>query len=143
MLTLTATPDPNNRFLCWATPTPADCPGSMDPQYSVTLSGDLTIWVYFALKGYNIFVTVVGAGADGLVEAPDDSGLPGGIRCQLVAGVQSGLCDATQSYGDRSTYLSARAGEGSVFVGWSGDCTGVCAPLPGGAYYITATFAKE
>ncbi len=146
-LTLTATPDPNNFFLCWATPTP-DCPGSMDPQYNVTLSGDLTIWVYFALYGYDISVTVVGAGADGVVEAPDGSDLPGGINCQLAAGVQSGQCGAHQWYGARSTSLSARAAEGSVFVGWTSGCTAVggttceLAPLPGGSYSVTATFAR-
>ena len=148
VLTLTATPDPNNRFHCWATPTPFDCPGSMDPQYTVTISGDVTIWAYFVLFGYNIFVTVVGAGADGVVEAPGDNALPGGISCQLVAGVQSGRCSASQSYGARSTSLSAHAGEGSVFVGWTGPCSAngnTCAldPLPGGDYSVTATFAKQ
>ena len=148
VLTLRATPDPNNRFLCWST-TPQNCPDfSMDPQYSVTLTGDLTITAYFYLLGYGISVTVVGAGADGLVEAPDGSDLPGGISCQLVAGVQSGKCSALQWYGARSTGLSAYAPEGSVFVGWTG-CSAVnvtaCEldPLPGGGYSVTATFAKQ
>jgi hypothetical protein len=140
VLTLSAAPDPNNRFLYWDTP---NCPFSNAPDCVITVTGNMTVTAYFGLLGYAVNVTVVGAGADGVVNSFEPLT---GIACQLVAGAQSGTCSGTQLYGARSTNLYAQAFSGSVFVGWSGDCTGTScalAPLPGGSYSVTATFAKE
>ena len=141
---LTATPDPNNRFLWWEAP---GCFQSRDPTCVLTVTGDVTVKAFFYLEGYGISVTVVGPGADGLVEGGVFPGTPGfAIECQLVAGVQTGTCGAFQTYGDRSVGLDARAAPGSVFVGWSGDCSGtscVIEPAPGGGRAVTATFAKQ
>lgn len=148
LLTLTAIPDSNNRFLQWETAIPCQQPHQpQDPVCILPLNGAVTVTVYFYLQGYGVGVTVQGDGADGFVEGHltvQD------INCELVAGVQSGICVAEQWYGARSTFLDAHARPGSVFVGWGGDCSasgsaGSCelAPKPGGGYSVTATFAKE
>ena len=84
----------------------------------------MTVTAYFALHGYFVGVTVEGAGADGVVDGLIVNG-GGDLNCQLVAGVQSGSCAAQQQFGDRQTALQAHAFPGSIFVGWSGDCTGM------------------
>jgi len=142
-VTVTATPEPNSGFVEWKTPT--ICPDIKNPTCTFTASTSVSVTAYFALKGYTTGVTLVGPGADGTVTG---FGNPFPPRiCQLVAGVQSGSCMVEQWYGGRATTLQAMPGPGSVFVGWSGDCTGTSpscsvAPLPGGTRRVTATFSR-
>ncbi len=142
VLTLTATPDPLNFFQGWRTP---DCDQLQSHECVVTVRGDLAIKAGFALQPYQTTVTVLGPGADGsiLIDSPNFTN-----ECILNAGVQSGTCSVIQFFGDRKTFVSAHAFAGSVFVGFSGDCTGTSdfctlAPRPGGSYFVTATFAKQ
>jgi hypothetical protein len=48
---------------------------------------------------------------------------PAGITCSAAAGTSSGTCSAQFESGT-AVALSATAGVGSVFTGWSGDCGG-------------------
>jgi len=150
VLYLTATPELRSQFLWWEAP---GCFHSRVPKCVLTITGDVTVTAFFYIEGYGISVTVVGPGADGVVEGSgfvepgEPTGTPGhSIECQLVAGVQTGNCAATQTHGDRPFNLNASAGPGSVFVGWSGDCSGtscVIEPDPGSAHSVTATFARQ
>lgn len=142
VLTLTATPDVNNNFLWWQA---RGCADYQNPVCTFTVVSDATVTSYFYLEFYSIAVTMVGDGADGFVEGFMSPGGPGrDIACELVAGVQQGVCTGVQWYGARGVGLTARAMPGSVFVGFSGDCEGgYCEPSPGTAYAVTATFRKE
>lgn len=143
VITLLGTPGENSFFLQWEGP----CPSGQNPTCVVTLDGPVTVTGFFALEGYSFTVAVEGTGADGTVESSASGGPATFSECQLTAGVQSGQCGGFQSYGTRSVMVTARAGTGSVFVGWSGDCTAtgtdcVIAPTPGGSRSVKATFAR-
>jgi hypothetical protein len=141
-VTVTAIPDTNTFFVEWASP---GCPSSNNAACNLTATGTVSLIAHFALKTYSTVITMEGPGADGTVVGFGQPFPPS--FCNLRAGVQSGSCTVNQMYGGRSTTLEAQAEPGSVFVGWSGDCTGTArtcsvAPLPGGTRRVTATFSR-
>lgn len=146
VLTLLATPkEETTLFFFWQVP---GCGFDNNPCV-VTVTGDSTLPAFFRRLHYTVGVTVVGDQANGIVTGYITPGGPGrDIECSLVNGVQTGTCGAEQWYGARALGLDAHAFDGSVFVGWSGDCTGSSTSCllpgnPGGSYHVTATFAKQ
>jgi len=68
---------------------------------------------------------------------------PTGINCTSTAGAASGTCTANYNSGAGVT-LTATPATGSVFSGWSGDCTGSgsCLVNMTAGRSVTATFLK-
>jgi len=97
---LTATPDANYTFTGWS----GDASGSTNP-LTVTMDSDKNITATFALNQYTLTVNMTGTG----------SGTVGG----------GGSFD----YGTIHQ-VTASAGTGSTFTGWSGDCSGSTSPFP-------------
>ena len=83
-------------------------------------------------------LTVQGAGTG----AGDVTG--SGIACQITGGSTSGICADDYNDGTAVT-LTATAGAGSVFAGWSGHCggTGTCQVTMNQARTVTATFNTQ
>jgi hypothetical protein len=97
----------------------------------VTLNADTTVTATFAaIPTYTLTVSENGTGS-GIVTSS-----PAGIRC-------GSTCSHGYASGTQVT-LSATAGSGSTFAGWSGACSGsgTCAVTMSGAKAVTATFDK-
>jgi hypothetical protein len=80
--------------------------------------------------GVTLTVTLAGSGSGTVFSTP------GGVTCGS---------DCTQGYGSGVTVtLTATPASGSIFTGWSGDCTGTgaCVLTMNGARSITATFQR-
>lgn len=114
----------------------------------VVTGAGLIINAAIQLNGWNFTVAAQGAQANGNIEvASSYNGPP--INCVLTDGAQSGPCGGFQSFGTRSIVLVPHPAAGSVFVGWSGDCTvagdqcTLPTPGPDGHRSATATFAKQ
>jgi hypothetical protein len=104
----------------------------------VTLSSDSTLHVSFAPAPTYLAVTMVGPGVDADINGNE-------IMCQLTGGVQGGMC-AQRYYGGVLDFSLRVYPRNSVFLGWSGACTGtdIFCPLtsrPGDTVRVTATFA--
>jgi PKD repeat protein len=125
VVTLTATPDASSSFTGWA----GDCSGTgscevtMDQSHSVTAT--------FAAKAFNLAVPKMGSGSGVVMSSP------AGIGCG----------DICQASFDASTVvtLTATPDASSIFIGWSGDCsgTGGCQVAMDRFRSVTATFAAE
>lgn len=140
-LDLVATGDSLNRFLQWD----GACAAQFTATCRITVQGDTTILVYYYIVGYDVSATLVSPdGATGWVAAQGSSWIRPD-RCYLE--VSPTGCGWSQGMGGRSVYIEAGADSGSIFLGWSGDCTGserVCSvnPNPGGMRAVTATFGR-
>ncbi|MBE7447929.1 MAG: hypothetical protein HS111_03260 [Kofleriaceae bacterium] len=103
----------------------------------VTIGGDTSVTATFTLESYTLSVVREGnAAAAGLVTSA-----PSGITCDAA----TGDCDHTYLFGTSVT-LTATAGSGSTFAGWSGGgCagTGPCAVTIDAARTVTATFTLD
>ncbi len=122
-VTLTASPDAGSLFSGWS----GDCSGSGD--CILTMDGDHSVTATFSLPTYTLDVTPAGDGS-GTVTS-----LPAGIDCGLT-------CSAPYSAGSSVT-LTASPDAGSLFSGWSGDCSGSgdCILTMDGDHSVTATFS--
>jgi hypothetical protein len=131
-VTLTAAPAAGSRFGGWS----GACAGSAG--CSVTLDQARSVGAAFELVPFTLTVTGTGAGA-GRVTAD-----PAGIDCALDAGAASGVCAAGFPGGTRVT-LTAAAGPGAVFTGWSGACSGTdaCVVTVTEAIGVSAGFGRE
>jgi len=130
-------------FVYWKTMAP--CPTGTTAVCTFTATGTTQLSAYFALRGYTTSVVIMGTG-DGSVSAMNIIGQPP-PTCNYAAGVMSGTCVSTQSYGARATRLQAFPAPGSTFAGWGGDCSGtdlVCLvpPIVNGTRQVTATFSR-
>jgi hypothetical protein len=122
-VTLTATPDASSDFTGWTgagcTGT-GDCVATMDAARSATAS--------FTLKTETLDVNASGSGTGSITSSP------AGIDCGAT-------CSAGFDYGT-VVGLTATPDAGSMFVGWTGDCTGLgaCNVTLDQARSVTATF---
>ena len=123
-VTLTATPSTGANFQVWGgacSGTAATCTVQMTAARAVTAS--------FSTVNFPLTVTRAGAGTGTVTSAP--------------AGISCGT-DCAESYAQYTAVtLTAAAGSGSLFSGWSGACTGTgsCSVTMSAARNVTATFA--
>ncbi len=123
-VTLTATPAVGSAFAGWS----GGCSGSA-ATCLVTMSAAMSVTANFTLNTYPLTVTRAGTGS-GTVTAT-------GIDC-------GNDCSETYPYGTAAT-LTAAPAAGSVFAGWSGDCSGsaaTCEVTIVAATSVTATFTQ-
>ena len=115
LVTLTATPGAQKRFVGWS----GSITGSVSPiQFPIT--GDMTVLATFEDDVYPLTTNVVGSGS--IAKSPDQ---PAGY------------------FIGQEVMLTAVPASGSEFVGWSGDVTGTSPTVPitiTGAMSVTATF---
>jgi len=125
VVTLNAAPDPGSAFTGWS----GDCSGSDTCQ--LTMSQARSVTATFTRSNFGLVVSKLGGGT-GLVNSS-----PAGISC----GVN---CQASFTSGSTVT-LSAAPAAGSVFAGWSGDCSGdgSCQLTMSQDRSVTATFAPN
>jgi PKD repeat protein len=125
VVTLTAYPGPGSVFAGWS----GDCSGTGSCQ--LTMSQARSVTATFVAGSFALTVSRQGAGAGQV------SSSPGGIGCG------SG-CQASFGPGTVVT-LTATPDAGSLFAGWSGDCsgTGGCRVTMSQARSVTATFAPN
>jgi Divergent InlB B-repeat domain/PASTA domain len=123
-VTLTAAADANSVFAGWSG---GGCSGT--GACTVTLSADTTVTASFVpLRTLTVARSGNGSGAV--------TSSPAGISCGASCSAQ--FVDAT------SVTLTASPDSGSLFTGWSGDCTGTepCVLSMAGNHSVTAGFAK-
>jgi len=124
-VTLTAAPDTGSTFTGWS----GECSGT--GACVVSMTGDKAATASFALQQYTLAVTKAGTGSGTVTSNP------AGINCGAD-------CNEAYNYGTSVT-LTATPDAGSVFTGWSGDCsgTGACVFSMTGDKAATATFALQ
>jgi PKD repeat protein len=125
VVTLTATPDAGSVFAGWS----GDCSGTGSCQ--VTMNQARSMTATFAPNSFMLTVSKQGTGSGQVSSSPH------GITCG--AG-----CQASFDTGAVVT-LTATPDPGSVFAGWSGDCSGTvsCQVTISQARSVTATFAPN
>jgi PKD repeat protein len=125
-VTLTATPDASSVFTGWT-----GCTATGPNTCTVALNADQTVTATFASSTPTLTITKQGTGS-GTV-----SSSPAGISCGTS-------CQATFPIGSYVT-LTATPDPGSVFTGFSGDCTATqsCQIAMNQNHSITATFAPN
>ncbi|HRQ64707.1 MAG TPA: hypothetical protein PKZ76_07590 [Xanthomonadaceae bacterium] len=130
-VTLTATPDSGWLFDGWIGCTPTDEPG----QCNITLNSAASVTALFVQQATDILVDFSGAGEGSVTSSP------AGIDCFSGGPACFGEFDG----GDGPVTLTASPDSGSVFFGWSGDCTGTgpCVLGPSGEFQVTARFEPE
>ena len=120
VVTLTATPEPNAVFAGWS----GACSGT--GPCVVTMNADVAVTATFDTA--NVTVTKAGDGSGTVISSP------AGINCGI---------DCTEPYLPGTTVtLTATPSATSVFLGWSGACsgTGTCVVVAGSDASVTATF---
>ena len=120
LVSLTATPAIGSVFTGWS----GDCSGT--GTCDTTMSAARNVTATFALQQYSLTVSKAGSGT-GTVTG-------NGINCGATCGVSLNTGTAVS--------LTAAPASGSVFTGWSGDCsgTGTCDTTMSAARSVTATF---
>jgi hypothetical protein len=120
---LTAVPDVRSDFVGWS----GACAG-LDPVCSVTMTESISVTASFALKPFPLSVNKAGRGTGTVTSNP--GGIDCGMACSQIFSV------------DTEVTLTAQAAADSMFVGWSGACTGVagCRVTLTQAQSVTATF---
>jgi hypothetical protein len=123
VVTLTATPNTSSDFTGW---TGEGCSGTGD--CVVTLDQARSVTATFTLKTETLNVSKSGTGTGSVTSSP------AGIDCGAT-------CPAGFDYGT-VVGLTATPDAGSMFVGWTGDCTGTgaCNVTLDQARAVTATF---
>lgn len=128
-VTLTASPATGSTFAFW---TGGGCSGSQNT-CTVTVNQARNVQATFTLNEYTLAVTKQGGGTGTVTSAP------GGINCGAT-------CSANYTHGTSVT-LAATPGEGSDFVGSSGDgCSDTdpsCTLTVDQARSVAATFALQ
>jgi hypothetical protein len=124
-VTLTATAGPSSLFAGW-TAWPGECQ-STGP-CAVTLDTSRQVTATFVATSLDLVVSKTGSGSGQVTSSP------AAITCGAT-------CQATFSPGS-TVNLSATPSAGSLFVGWSGDCSGtaVCQVVMDRARTVYATF---
>jgi PKD repeat protein len=124
-VTVTATPDPGWRFTGWA----GDCTGTGTCQ--VTMNQAHYVTANFGPETFDLSVARQGSGSGQVTSSP------AGIICGTT-------CQVSLDPGAVVT-LTASPDTGSIFTGWSGDCsgTGTCQVIMNPAHSVTANFAAE
>ncbi len=126
-VTLTAEPDPDNRFVGWTGPCSDDsltCDLFMDEDYSAT--------AIFEPMTYNLTLSKKGSGKGKVTSSP--SGITCGNDCD---GDFTSLSSVT---------LTANPDSGNRFTGWTGPCTGsalTCEVFMNRDYTPSATFCPK
>jgi uncharacterized repeat protein (TIGR02543 family) len=123
VVTLTATPATGSVFDGWS----GDCTGT-DP-CNVTMDQARSVTATFSVANFDLTVSLSGAGTGTVTSSP--------------AGIDCGS-DCSESYPFNTVVtLTATPATGSVFDGWSGDCTGTdpCNVTMDQARSVTATFS--
>ena len=123
VVNLTATPAEGSLFSGWG----GACSGTGTCQ--LTMSGDQSVTASFALAPKTLTVSKTGAGTGTVTSDPP------GIDCGPI-------CTHAFEHGTSVT-LTAAPADGSVFTGWSGDCSGMgtCELTMGVDHSVTASFA--
>ena len=121
-VTLTATAGSGSTFAGWS----GACTGT--GTCSVTMSAAKSVTATFNTVQFALTVTEAGTGSGTVTSSP------AGISCPTT-------CSANYNSGTPVT-LTATAGTGSTFAGWSGACsgTGTCQVTMSAAQSVTATF---
>ncbi len=125
-VTLTATPDAGSVFTGWS----GDCSGT-DTTATVTMTGPKMCIATFQ-AGYTLSVAIAGTGSGTVTSSP------AGISC-------GSDCSEAYNPGTNVT-LTATPDTGSVFTGWSGDCSGTNATVTvtmNSNKTCTATFTQQ
>jgi len=120
---LAATPAPGSYFVGWS----GDCAGSAGCNLSLTTNRAVTA-TFGLLRTLTVTVASVEGGAGSVASVPTGIACPG---------------DCSQAYADgTSVTLTATPSPGSIFVGWSGDCTGsgTCQPTLDADRAVIASF---
>jgi PKD repeat protein len=122
-VTLTAIPDPSSVFTGWS----GDCSGTGACQ--ITINQVRSVTANFVVKQFDLTVSGQGSGSGQVTSSP------AGIACPPVC--QAGFDPGT------AVTLTASPDAGSIFTGWSGDCsgTGACQITMNQARSVTANFA--
>jgi hypothetical protein len=125
VVTLTATPEPDSVFAGWS----GDCSGTGACQVTIDQASSVT--ATFAQKAFQLTVTQAGSGSGGIMSTPPGVSCGAGCQASFDAGAV--------------VILTATPEPGSVFAGWSGDCsgTGACQVTIDQARSVTATFAPN
>jgi len=125
VVTLTATRDGSSAFTGWS----GDCSGTGSCQ--VTMDQARAVTATFAVRTFDLNVAKAGTGSGTVTSSP------AGISC-------GDSCQASFTAGTVVT-LSATPALGSVFTGWSGDCsgTGSCQVTMDQSRSVAATFAPN
>ena len=125
VVSLAATPTATATFAGWSG---AGCSGTGTCTFTVT--GDTALQAAFAANN-SLVVAKAGNGTGTVTSSPS------GIACGTT-------CSQVFPQGSMVT-LTATAGTGSTFTGWSGACsgTGACTVTISGAQMVTATFALQ
>ncbi len=123
-VTLTATPADESAFVAWS----GACTG-VTPTCTLTMNGPRSVTATFTDRPV-LIVAKAGTG-EGTVTSS-----PGGINCGS---------DCSEPYdAGTSVVLTALADDGSMFVGWSGDCGGsTCTLTMNDSRSVTATFTEQ
>jgi hypothetical protein len=122
IVTLTATPDAGSVFAGWS----GDCSGT--GSCIVTMDAAKSVAATFDIQQFSLTVTSAGTGTGAVTSSPS------GIDCGS---------DCSENYQPNTEVtLTATPATGSLFTGWSGDCTGTgsCVVTMDTAKSITATF---
>ena len=123
VVTLTATPATGSTFAGWN----GDCAGA--GVCVVTMSAARSVTATFAVQTFTLSASLAGAGSGSVMSSP--------------AGIDCGA-DCSEAYGyNTMVTLTATPAVGSVFDGWSGDCTGTdpCNVTMDQARSVTAAFS--
>jgi hypothetical protein len=134
-VSLTPNPTAGSTFGGWA----GACHGS--GACTPGLGGDLTVTVTFTRIVHLVSLSFAGNGVGGVSRA-GAGGVPAMDNCPNPVPV-GGAC--VHAYNDGSNVaLTATANAGSMFVGWSGACSGSgsCILHVGGDLSVTATFVR-
>ena len=119
---LTAVASTGSTFTGWS----GACTGTST--CTVTMDAPKSVIANFTLNTYTLTVSKSGNGSGGVTSAP--AGIDCGITCSFSFDYPTGVI------------LTAAAGTGSTFTGWSGACTGTgtCSVTMSAARSVTATF---
>jgi len=123
VVALTATPATGSTFTGWS----GDCTGT--GACNVTMDQARSVTATFTLQTFTLSVSLAGAGSGTVTSSP--AGINCGVDCSEVYDYNTVVA------------LTATPAVGSVFDGWSGDCTGTgaCNVTMDQARSVTATFS--
>jgi V8-like Glu-specific endopeptidase len=122
-VTLSATPASGSSFAFWT-----GCDSSSGNECTINMNESRTVRTDFNLESRHLSVNLEGSGRGTVTSSAPP------VNCPPT-------CSADPNYGD-SVNLSATPASGSIFAGWTGDCSGTdpCALVMNMDKRVTATF---